>query len=314
MFESYDLKQFGEKIKKLRTSLGFSQAMVSKDTGINIDTIRKIENGYSIPRYDTLVQLSLCYKTDLHKILASYQRCNLLLDFCMRLDYLMNYGKFEEIKNLHEYFLSEISKSDDLQLINAIELEQIDCLILAISSSYKKEINTALETICYALNLTIPEFSYERYADFRYSSLEIRLLVVAAACLGDIRKCSLSISISEFIISLIDIDLFSDKSEDLYVIKSLANVSYNYHRLENHKKALENAKKGIDLSLKKGHMDMLHFLFLRLAVAQLRLGISEYMDSFKKCLYVLKIEGDQAHYDHMARIIKSRYSLDFSGL
>lgn len=314
MFESYDLKQFGEKIKNLRTSLGFSQAMVSKETGINIDTIRKIENGYSIPRYDTLVQLSLCYKTDIHKILASYQRCNLLFDFYKKLDYLINYGKFEEIKNLHECFLSELSKSNDLRLITVVELEQINCLILAVSSRYKKEINSALETIRYAFNLTIPEFTYERYADFRYSSLEIRLLVVAAACLGDIRKCSLSISISEFIISLIDIDLFSDKSEDSYVIKSLANISYNYHRLDNHEKALEYAKKGIDLSLEKGLLDMLHFLFLRLAVAQLRLGISEYMDSFKKCLYVLKIGGDQAHYDHMVEIIRSRYSLNFTEL
>ena len=56
MFDSYDTKKFGEKLKELRRSLGFSQAEVSRETSINIDTIRKIENGFCIPRNDTLVQ------------------------------------------------------------------------------------------------------------------------------------------------------------------------------------------------------------------------------------------------------------------
>lgn len=199
-------------------------------------------------------------------------------------------------------------------VVNQNELEQIDRFILAVSFRYKKEYVRALEIICYTIGLTNPEFSIENYTDFRYTTFEIRLLVVAAACLGDLRNCQLSISISEFIVNIINSDIFSDKADDLYTIKSYTNISYNYHRLDNHFKALEYAKKGIELSLKKGHLDMLHFLFLRQAVAQLKLGNELYLDSFRKCLYVLKIEGNIEHYNHMTKMIKDKYSLDFSEL
>jgi hypothetical protein len=59
---------------------------------------------------------------------------------------------------------------------------------------------------------------------------------------------------------------------------------------------------------------MLHFLFLREAVAKLNLGNKTYLDSFKKCLYILKIEGNMKHYNYMVNLIKDKYSLDFSEL
>lgn len=314
MFESYDTKIFGEKLKELRRSLGFSQAEVSRKTSINIDTIRKIENGFCIPRNDTLVQLSLFYKVDLLKLLSNYQRYGLLFDFYKKIDHLMIYGKFNQIPKLHNEFLIELNQSSDLQLINHIELEQIDCFVSAVSSRYRGDISQALETTCYAISLTNPEFNIEKCSDFRYTALEIRLLVVAAACLGDLRNCELSIIVSEFILSTLNIDSFSDKTEDMYAIKSYANISYNYHRLDNHLEALKYAKKGIELSLNKGHIDMLHFLFLREAVAKLNLGNETYLDSFKKCLYILKIEGNMKHYNYMVDLIKDKYSLDFSEL
>lgn len=314
MFESYDIVKFSEKLKDIRSPLNLSQAQVSEVTGINIDTIRKIENGYSFPKYETLAHLSLCYKINLHNLLSEYLTSNLLYDFLKRLDKLINGGKFSEIKNLYDTFISEIEKVEDLKLASQIELKQIHYLIQSVSLSYKDELQLALETVTSGFRITIPNFEFNDFSHYTYSSLEVRLLIIAAAILGELRECHLSIQISKFVLDLLEIDTYSDKTEDVYVLKSLANISYNYHRLDDHAHALEYANKGIEIALKKGYLDMLHFLFLRKAVAQLRLGIEEHINTFKNALYVLKIQGDKEHFDHMVHIILDKYRLDFTDI
>ena len=59
---------------------------------------------------------------------------------------------------------------------------------------------------------------------------------------------------------------------------------------------------------------MLHFLYLREAVAKYRLNDPTHVDSFKKCLYVLKITQEDEHLKHMLDIIKTKYHLDFSDI
>lgn len=314
MFESYDLDQFGKKMKTIRASLGYSQSFVAESIGINVDTLRKLENGYTIPRYDTLVYLSQFYKTDIHKLFNTYNKNKFIFEFYNKLDFLMLRGKFDDIKKLHDDFISSINSSGKINLINPSIFKQIDGLLHATSCRYQGDIDLALETIICAIKLTIPDFDIVNFASFRYTSFEIRLLLVAATCLGDLRQCKLSIQISEYILTIITSTLYSDKIEDLYVIKSLSHISYNYHRLDEHDKALEYAQKGIEISLAKGHFDLLHFLFLRKAVAEMELQIDSNIESFKKCLYVLKISGDDVHYNHMLELIKNKYELDFSNL
>ena len=314
MFESYDIVKFSQKLKDIRLSLNLSQSQVSDATGINIDTIRKIENGYSFPKYETLAHLSLCYKINLHNLLSEYLTSNLLYDFLKKLDKLINEGKFTEIKKLYDTFTSELDKVEDLKLANQIELNQIHFLIQSVSLSYKDDLRLALESAISGLRITIPNFECCDFSNFTYSSLEVRLLIITAAILGELRQCHLSIQISKFVLDLLEVDTYGDKTEDLYVIKSLANISYNCHRLDDHAQALEYANKGIEIALSKGYLDMLHFLFLRKAVAQLRLGIAEHKSTFKNALYVLKIQGDQEHFDHMVHVILDKYKLDFSDI
>lgn len=133
--------------------------------------------------------------------------------------------------------------------------------------------------------------------------------MVAAACLGDLRECELSNKISAFIVEYLSCDLYSEKSEDILYIKSLSNISYNHHRMNNNDLALKFAQDAIKLSLEKGHLDMLHFLFLREAVAKLYLGDQTYIDSFKKCLYTIKITGEETHFQYMLKLIKDKYHL-----
>lgn len=311
MFESYNTKDFGLKLKEIRLSLGLTQSDVSHNTGINTDTLRKIENGYSLPRYDTLSHLSNLYKRDIHKLFVSYQTKNLLYEFYKTLDQLIMYGRFDEIKKLHQSFLHSLNESSELMLVDNIVLEQIDLYILGVSQRYKNNSKAALETIGEGLLLTNSHFSFEIFEEFKYSTFEIRLLIVAAACLGDLKSFKLSNRISEFVIKNLNFDLHSEKSDDIFYIKSLCNISNNYHQMSIDSRALEFAQRAINLSLEKGHLDMLHFLFLREAVAKMHLQDSSYIESFKKCLYVIKITGEVDHLEHMKKIINEKYNLIF---
>ena len=48
MFNSYDMKQFGESLKKIRAKYNLTQKFISEQSGIHIDTLRRIENGLVI--------------------------------------------------------------------------------------------------------------------------------------------------------------------------------------------------------------------------------------------------------------------------
>ena len=65
MFYSYDLSNFGIELRSIRQKNGYTQNYVKELTGVNEDTLRRIENGTVIPKYETLEILSSLYKTDL---------------------------------------------------------------------------------------------------------------------------------------------------------------------------------------------------------------------------------------------------------
>lgn len=312
MLESYDLKMFGLKLKNLRVSLGYTQHEVKAATGIHIDTLRKIENGYAIPRYDTLSHLSAFFKRDLHKMLCSYQNNHLLFNFLNTLDGCIIQGKHKELKKIHQQFKAELYKRDDLHLVNKLMLNQIDLFVLALTQSYKGESHSSLKNLTEAIRLATPEFELEYFDRYKYSFFEIRMLIIAAASLGDLNKCELSIRISEYILTVLETNVYSDKIEDIFVIKSLCNISYNYHRLDTHTKALDYAEKGIEISIKKGHLDLLFYLYLRQGVALFYTDEPAHVDAFKKCLYAIKISGNEALHQQIHQLIKTHYKLDFS--
>ncbi len=74
MFETINLKAFGQALKQVRLSLGYTQQDVRSNTGISCDTLRRIENGLVIPRYETLEYLSYFYKVDLLPILMKHRK------------------------------------------------------------------------------------------------------------------------------------------------------------------------------------------------------------------------------------------------
>lgn len=141
MFETYELKNFGERIRNVRKSLGYNQTEVSVETGIHRDTLRRIENGSNIVTFDTLNKLSMFLKKDLFHELAHYNTNRNLLNYYEKIDDIINSYDYEKLVNLSNNF--EINFKDkspsDFSLYEGRLIDQLRLIIRGIEKLIKKD-------------------------------------------------------------------------------------------------------------------------------------------------------------------------------
>lgn len=65
----YNLKGFGEALKEIRHTLHLTQKDISLKVSINLETLRKIENGLVLPKQETLDLLSSALNMDIAELL-----------------------------------------------------------------------------------------------------------------------------------------------------------------------------------------------------------------------------------------------------
>ena len=228
----YNLEAFGNRMRIIRKKLGLTQKDVYEIARVHMDTLRKIENGKVLPTQETLDILAPILKTDLNELLLKYR--------------LNAYPAFEEVKNRLE---SKIDK-DEYQTLEK-ELEQLEALLNEESNAYfinlinqlilltksivlnKKHnrLNESLEKLVEAMKITTSEFSINNYKSFLYNSMELRLLMNIALLINKIDSTEKSLEIMEFCMNMVDTD------SNIYP-KLCYNLSYTYHRLDMHDKAL----------------------------------------------------------------------------
>lgn len=315
MFETYDLSTFGMKLKDIRVNLGYSQAEVSKKTNINIDTIRKIENGYSLPRYDTLIHLSKLYKVDLHKKLSIFKSSEILLNFYNKIDYLISRSDSKELVKQYRLFLDELNHSKDLELVSNSTLEQLSLFVKATSSRYshsKENLVYSYETLCYALRIENPEFDVENFESFKYSYFEHRLLLTLGNVLGDLKNYVLSNRIANYLLKINPIGPYCSKNDESLVIKCHCLLSYNAFRTSDDESAMNFATNGINICLENHNMESLPFLMFRKGVSQYMMNDPQHLKTLKNCINLLDIIDDKARIEDYELILKKNYAIDLS--
>ena len=148
MFTSFDLVTFGKRVKNLRKSLNYTQKDVERIIGINSDTLRKIEAGSVVPRYDTLELLSSVLMKDLLKEFTTYRKSDLYFRYCHRLDTLIldnNLDKLVELENDFQEFSKTCVEKQlvDIRMVKQFQmvLKDVEYYNLAkINSTGKLEI------------------------------------------------------------------------------------------------------------------------------------------------------------------------------
>lgn len=280
---SYNLHLFGEQVRFLRKKRKASQSIISEKTGINIETLRKIENGKVIPRLDTLEALSIVLKEDIAALLLRY-----------RLD---DYTLFNNIKHLLELKLdsNEYDKLptvvDDLNklkpLVNndyyKIQIDQIYCFIDgAILYKVYNDPQNAYTKLINALIINYQEFSMKRYKAYTYSSIELRILMNIAFVTNDLGNPSHYLEIMQFCFDNVDLE------GKLYP-KLCHNLSTAYKRNKDYQNALKYADLGIKYCKKNNQFSGLHILYYGKGVIEYYLDDPEYVSSIKKAIFICEL-------------------------
>ncbi|GAB6107764.1 helix-turn-helix domain-containing protein [Fusibacter bizertensis] len=296
MISTYDMDKFSNEMKKMRISLGFTIENVSEFSGISRSAIKSIEKGQSIPKFETLQILSSFYKRDLLLLFNTCKNSTHILNFYDRLNEYMSFGNMASLKEtLLE--VKECLESKDLKPIDYNDLHQLKLFFQALdmatecSTKTPALIENAIELLCDALKVTNQNFSVDNFHHFKYHAIEYNILFSLASLLGLKRECNLSnqilIHICEYIADLNSKDYY----QKILTVKSISVLSYNFHRMDNHKLALEYAEKGIVFCLENDTSIDLPLLLARKSIALHYLNTKNWEVYYLQALSLLEIQN-----------------------
>lgn len=281
----FNLTFFGELLKNMRDDLDLSLKNVSELSGIHFETIRRIECGKVIPKFDTLELLAPIYKQDLNSLFLRYR--------------LHDYSHFYEIKNRLETKFD----NDEVHTLE-VELKELEILIKHTTNSFYKNLmnqlillthaiilyknnnnyNIALDKLIEAIKISSPSFELTNYKSLIYSSMEIRILMNIAFVLNRLNQREKYLELMEFCFNSIEpIDELFPK-----ICHNLAGV---YRRNKNFEMALEFSNMGIESCRKIRLFGGLSILYYGKGISEYNLNKEDYMDSIKTSILLCEAFG-----------------------
>lgn len=313
----YQLDKFGEDIRNIRHETNLSQADVYNSIGISQDTLRRIENGYTIPKFETLEYLSIIYKTDIVSLLSKtrighhYAHGNIaktLNDMILNNDYS---HLDRAINFINDTISSDKEVPTDHMLLS--KLFQFKVLI-EIIHEYKHELfdpnnSSDIELkILQSVSLTINDFKLIDLEKYQLDFIEIRLLVIYCEILRLNNHYQTAIDILEILLEKTTLKMKYDENYLDLLFKIYFNISYCHHRSDNHQKAFENSEKGLEVCIKHSDYSLMHAFLFRKAVALFKLGEkAESEQTIKQCITILKIIGNETLAIQYKKIFDNMY-------
>jgi transcriptional regulator with XRE-family HTH domain len=311
MFVTYNLEDFGKELKKIRTSLGFSQAYVQEIVGVSIDTIRKIESGRVVPRYDTLELLSVAYKEDLLDLLKNSRSNKFLMEYHDELDYIITYYERGAAASLKEKLQENFSQDAGLSMVNPKEFDQFLIFVEVIDQFHSGAANSRSlrDELVDALRLTIPNYRLRGFRRYKYTYIEFRILLLISLLIAKEGNFAFSNEILYYILEEISDKRYNTKYIDYLIINVYSNIAYNYHRLDEFAKAIEVADAGITFCLEKKTNHALFTLYYRKGIGQFLLGQKDYMDAITTTFYLLKAMQIPSLLEEYRKITQEKYGI-----
>ncbi|MBU3810500.1 MAG: helix-turn-helix domain-containing protein [Candidatus Niameybacter stercoravium] len=304
----YNLKGFGEALKEIRHKIHLTQKDISMKVSINLETLRKIENGLVLPKQETLDLLSSALNMDIAELFLTYRMDDYdeLEDLKRELDFHLdgnNYSLLQEdliqLKKLATHNMNHFFRNQVLQLIALTEGVLLELR--------EKRYDLQIECYIQALSYTIENFNLEHYQTYYYNELELRLLMnigLAKYNLEDVSHC---------VEILLFCSNFSKKNIDIASSNLLAklhyNLSYTFHRIDLHEKALEHANLGIQYAVSNRSIAFLAHLYFRKGIAQFHLDIPQHLETLQYAKNLFLISNHEDLYHQMQESCKVHYGI-----
>lgn len=276
----YNLKEFGNALRRIRSTQHITQQDINNKVSINLETLRKIENGLVLPKQETLDLLSTALNMDIAKLFLTYRMDNysiletLKKDLDFHLDdedYSALQDDLIKLNDLTTYNMNPFFKNKVSQLIFMIQ----GVLIEVYTKDYTLEISHYVQGLSY----TIENFDLNDYQNYYYNELELRLLMNIALSKYNMGLAQECIDILTFCINFFQENNITSASNLLS--KLHYNMSYTFHRINNHTKALEHANLGIQHTIANRSIAFLAHLYYRKGIAEFHLNDPYYLDTLK---------------------------------
>jgi len=301
----YNLELFGESVCNIRNNVGFTQKYVSELTTINIDTLRKIENGKITPQHSTLEILSPILKVDLNQLLLNFRFPDYanFNEVISRIDLKLESGEFDQLQDELPFLSTILNDKNVTTYVSKLIKQYYSFVESVILKTNDNNYSECLTKLVESIKVTSPNFDLLTYANYVYNNMEIRILMNLALILNLIESNYKGLEILLFCLNSINDDQIEFK------IKILYNLAYTYHKLDLSEKALYYSNIGIDTCVANKSLSCLALLQTRKGIAEYHLDIEDYKNSLIKAIAILDITGQTKLKDMLIRSWKNNYNI-----
>ncbi|MBI9013213.1 MAG: helix-turn-helix transcriptional regulator [Clostridiales bacterium] len=306
----YNLNEFGKEIKNIRKKGYLTQIDVAEQIGMQRDTLRRLENGKSVPKIETLEKLSSIYGKDIFMILIKHRITidNYISKHIHEISKNFRNYDYEKISNEITRFEETFSKSNyynDAHMQTKIHQYKtyLECLA-NIGKTLDDKSRENIIQLFLSLGLTQTKIKNRR---FYIDKLELRIIIL----LGTVYRFK-----NEFVdtIELLDIALneidtsFKHDREFLYyhILVQFNRMSY-YHRLDNFDKVKTIYEDTLSVIDHEIGVNVL-FGFLTRSGMNKHFLQEPHLDGLVQTgLQILKDSGDLPQYENNLRKLKEKY-------
>ena len=302
---SFELKDFGSKIKEIRHSLYLTQNDVFNSIGLNTETLRRMEGGLVIPKLETLDLLSSAYKIDVCELFLSYRikdynTYNLVksrLEEKVNTQESLNFD--EEIIEI-ETIIAGTSNSLYVNLLNQLKLYYIGL------RDYRNNFFDNSMKVCVdAIRITTPEFALENIEDYFYSDTEVKILMLIGLILGQREKYDEAI--------LVLTHCKNNVRNDLALLKKImSNLSIMHLRSKRYEEALKSNNDIIEKSRLTNDYSFLNIVYFNKGICEKKLGVGDYITSFKLALTMNIIMDNGKLNEKFIKTLLEDYDIDLT--
>ena len=173
-----------------------------------------------------------------------------------------------------------------------------------------RDFRTEEITYIKGLKYSIPSFELEHFHTYFYSEIELRLLMFIGLIRFQTNDLDAALEIFTFCLAFYEKN-FEAPNASLYT-RLHYNLSYTYHLLNDHEKALKHAELGIQFTVAHNALTFLGHLYFRKGVAELKLAKSEYPLAFQYAKNLYMISNQPQQVDRMITACKKFYDIDLT--
>lgn len=274
----------GSEVKRIRKEMGISQAELAEKSNVSIDTIRRLENGYNLPRLDSIVPIFKVLGIEWELLLktkkgSSWQDLqNILEKASQELDQ-------NNLDNVSEYISQLIYYRDTLPTSYKIKLDQYLLFFQAcLSRSKDKNLILYKKYLEDALRLTIKSEGLLSEGS-NYNELEIRILQSLSEYYIDIEENEQALNILNHLKEV------TPKESKLFP-KICYNLARYYYIEKKYTNTILLCKVGLEEGSKISNYNSFPLLYYMIGISKYKIGELDYRfyldSSLKLCDLLLK--------------------------